>query len=64
MKPAHIAGPVWAVPSVDGWIIAYLLDDLQQRWERDYRYPAQPTAREAVRAYWAGQRRSIVGGVP
>jgi len=55
---------VWAVWAVDGWIIAHLLDDLDQRWERQHRYPPQPTAAEAVRAYWAGLARSTVGGVP
>jgi len=63
-KRAHIAGPVWAVLGVDGWVIAYLLDDVEQRWQRQYRYPPKPTAAEAVRAYWAGLAGSTVGGVP
>jgi hypothetical protein len=64
MRPRHIAGPVWAVLAFDGWVIAYLLDDVQQRWERQHRYPPQPSAAEAVRAYWAGLAGSTVGGVP
>lgn len=64
MDTTHIAGPVWAVLSVDGWIIAYLIDADTHRWERQHRYPPQPTAVEAVRAYWAGLASSTVGGVP
>lgn len=64
MRPRHIAGPVWAVLGVDGWAICHLLDDLEQRWQRQYRYPPQPTAPEAVRAYWAALASSTVGGVP
>jgi hypothetical protein len=64
MDNQHIAGPVWAVLAVDGWIIAYLIDADTHRWERQYRYPPQPTAAEAVRAYWAGLASSTVGGVP
>jgi len=48
-----MAAPVGAVLGVDGWAICHLLDNLAQRWERQHRSPPQPTAAEAVRAYWA-----------